>query len=77
MKLWMRNTVGKVRSFDKLSTVQKPIKTFFIFVLAMLFELMLVFEFGTQRFIRSTIDQVTPVYNQEIETSFHLGEAVN
>jgi hypothetical protein len=67
---------SKSRYFDKLATVQKPIKTFFIFVLSLLFELMIFFEFGTKRFIKATIDQVTPVYNQEINASFHLDEGV-
>jgi len=52
-------------------------KTFFIFILSLLFELMIFFEFGTKRFINATVDQVNPIYNQAIEASFRMDEVVS
>jgi len=73
----VHQTAGRVRYFDKLATVKKPMKTFFIFILSLLFELMIFFEFGTKRFINATVDQVNPIYNQSIEASFRMDEVVS
>jgi len=69
--------LNKITKVDKLFLTKRLGKNHFLFLITTLCELFLLMELSSKNFVYSTMDRITPVYNNSIDSRFSMDYKVD